>query len=317
MNPVEDEAVVGSVARELGGAVRIVDVSERFPGLKRSKGLRRWNVELDGKVYPSFGEVPEELRRTLRETVFPAEECEGIENCQRFYPHQNDTGGFFLAVLEKVAAFDVRVQQSQAQPKPWKEPAFIQLVQAPNGAAIFQDCLAAFGMDGRLKPDNLFARESSVVKCVFYLSDGVASIVTAMPPRSLRAVSCGSRFFASKSLDDATAVKIFPCFEGIKLFATLATRRVLLLEPVDVLKILTSEGSPLADLSEAAREQLDRESNGGLIVRVQATDIAYGAMKGVTALTLLIKKERIPEERFKLVQLFPSLAESLNPANVT
>ena len=44
MNPVEDEAVVGEVIRQIGGSVKLFDVSSEFLELKRRPGLKIWFV---------------------------------------------------------------------------------------------------------------------------------------------------------------------------------------------------------------------------------------------------------------------------------
>ena len=69
--PEENEAVVDAVLRWAEGRVRLVPA--RLPGLSSSPGLTWWN----GRSF-----LPE-LERTLR-----------------VWPHQNDTGGFFVALLE-------------------------------------------------------------------------------------------------------------------------------------------------------------------------------------------------------------------------
>ena len=43
-NPVEDEAVVGSMLLKCAGSVRLVDVSAEVPGLKYLKGVKSWKV---------------------------------------------------------------------------------------------------------------------------------------------------------------------------------------------------------------------------------------------------------------------------------
>jgi NOL1/NOP2/sun family putative RNA methylase len=71
--PEESEAVVDALLRETGrGTVCLVPA--RVDGIQASEGLKEW----DGKCFD------ESLRFALR-----------------IWPHQNDTGGFFVAVLEK------------------------------------------------------------------------------------------------------------------------------------------------------------------------------------------------------------------------
>ena len=136
LNPVEDEAVVAEVLRSSKGTMRLVDVSGVIPGLKRSPGISSWKVYTgrkdaakDGKRgkegsessegseesgagcwYTSHAELPPQLRKTILPSVFPptAEEAAEfhLERCLRVLPHVQDTGGFFVAVLEKIAPSD-------------------------------------------------------------------------------------------------------------------------------------------------------------------------------------------------------------------
>jgi len=72
--PEENEAVVHAILQEYKGYVKLNPA--RVKGFKFSEGLRHWQGE-------TFDD-------TLRQTM-------------RVWPHQNDTGGFFVAVLEKTA----------------------------------------------------------------------------------------------------------------------------------------------------------------------------------------------------------------------
>lgn len=70
--PEENEAVVDMVLREFQGVVRIEKIS--VPGLKGCPGISEW----DGTTFD-----------------------DDLKNCARYYPYQNDTGGFFVAKLVK------------------------------------------------------------------------------------------------------------------------------------------------------------------------------------------------------------------------
>ncbi|MGD9173076.1 MAG: RsmB/NOP family class I SAM-dependent RNA methyltransferase [Desulfobacterales bacterium] len=71
--PEENEAVVDAVLKKMSGAVRILPIN--LTGLKTSSGLTRWA----GETFQG------DLRNTLR-----------------IWPHLNDTGGFYIALLEKI-----------------------------------------------------------------------------------------------------------------------------------------------------------------------------------------------------------------------
>ncbi|MEX0820870.1 MAG: RsmB/NOP family class I SAM-dependent RNA methyltransferase [Rhodothermales bacterium] len=70
--PEENEMVVDAVLREFGGEVEMVPA--RVDGLECSSGLTTWG-----------------------ERAFD----ESLEQSMRIWPHQNDTGGFFVALLQK------------------------------------------------------------------------------------------------------------------------------------------------------------------------------------------------------------------------
>lgn len=136
MNPVENEAVVGAAIHRCGGAdkVDIVDCADQLPLLKRRPGLRSWKVmDKSQRMWSSWDEVEEHAKSTesgaipgrLAETMFPLPEGVAghglsLERCMRIYAHLQDTGGFFIAVLEKKAEFKttpegpIRAAQSTA-----------------------------------------------------------------------------------------------------------------------------------------------------------------------------------------------------------
>mgnify|MGYP004643296345 FL=1 len=109
LNPLEDEAVVSELLRRGNGAVRLVDLSDKLPRLRRSSGLRNWHVVDDaGREFHSVEEVPETKKTLFPRSVFPAgTENQELERCMRILPHQQNSGGFFVCMLEKVAEMPV------------------------------------------------------------------------------------------------------------------------------------------------------------------------------------------------------------------
>ncbi|KAJ6256354.1 hypothetical protein Dda_8852 [Drechslerella dactyloides] len=112
LNPVENEAVVHAAIERCGGAdvVEVVDVSDRLPGLARRDGLTKWKVmDRDGTWFETWDEVRDSgipYTDRLTRGMFPPEEQEGetadmLKRAVRVYPHLQDTGGFFIAVLRK------------------------------------------------------------------------------------------------------------------------------------------------------------------------------------------------------------------------
>lgn len=97
LNPTENEAVIAEALRQNSGTVSLVDVSSQLPGLKRRPGIKTW------KVADKTGTFVDKENSKLPASLYPpsADVDLGLEHCIRVYPHQQDTGGFFIAVLQK------------------------------------------------------------------------------------------------------------------------------------------------------------------------------------------------------------------------
>lgn len=64
-------------------------------------------MDVDGNWYSSYESLPTLRQATIAPSIFPpppsvAKELQ-LRRCLRIFPHQQDTGGFFIAVLEKSA----------------------------------------------------------------------------------------------------------------------------------------------------------------------------------------------------------------------
>ncbi|KAF8565377.1 hypothetical protein P879_02397 [Paragonimus westermani] len=123
-NPLENEAVIASMLHACQGAVRLVGpdrlacVTRRGPDASHGRfqtrpGLTSWRVmNKKGCWFDKFEDVPQSQQCNLRPSLFPPPNITelGLDRCFRVFPQDQNTGGFFLAVLEKVA------------PLPWMKP---------------------------------------------------------------------------------------------------------------------------------------------------------------------------------------------------
>ena len=150
MNPVENEAVIASAIHRCGGLAKVglVDCSNELPQLKRNPGLTTWKVmDKQGTIWSSWQDV--ETRREkegieglgkLTEGMFPptntriAYECPPLERCMRVYGHMQNTGGFFITVLEKKTEIKARPEgepkNAETEPKQDKPKSSILAVVA-------------------------------------------------------------------------------------------------------------------------------------------------------------------------------------------
>ncbi|KAL5348405.1 tRNA (cytosine-5-)-methyltransferase ncl1 [Pseudogymnoascus australis] len=141
MNPVENEAVIASAIERCGGLekVQLVDCSDQLVGLKRKEGLKKWTImDKSGKVWEDWPSVDAENQKgganhataRLAEGMFtPTGEAAKIplERCMRVYAHQQDTGGFFITVLQKMTEFKAKPESEAKKSEP--KPAVISIVE--------------------------------------------------------------------------------------------------------------------------------------------------------------------------------------------
>ncbi|XP_004363856.2 tRNA (cytosine-5-)-methyltransferase NSUN2 [Capsaspora owczarzaki ATCC 30864] len=111
MHPGENEAVVAAILQQMPGALELVDVSDKLPGLKRIPGLHTWKLmDGEGNWYSDASEVPvgHKEKRALRGSLFPpppeVAAALHLERCVRVTPQLQNTGGFFIALLRKTSS---------------------------------------------------------------------------------------------------------------------------------------------------------------------------------------------------------------------
>jgi 16S rRNA C967 or C1407 C5-methylase (RsmB/RsmF family) len=128
MNPVENESIIAAAIERCGGLdnVEIVDSSNQLPGLIRRPGLKSWKImDKGGRIWNNWEEV-EKFTKESNDGVTPGRLVPSmfsdpngsdlpLERCMRIYPHLQDTGGFFITVLEKKSEFKARNENEPKQ----------------------------------------------------------------------------------------------------------------------------------------------------------------------------------------------------------
>ncbi|EEY66741.1 tRNA (cytosine-5-)-methyltransferase, putative [Phytophthora infestans T30-4] len=127
-NPVENEAVVAELLRRAGGSLELLDVSNKMPGLIARPGRSKWRVGWRSKSksthkghlfkedkheddqslhqwFDSYEALTQELRGSrVTRSMFPTEGviADELHKTLRLIPTDQNSGGFFIAVLRKV-----------------------------------------------------------------------------------------------------------------------------------------------------------------------------------------------------------------------
>ncbi|WWC59399.1 uncharacterized protein I303_101954 [Kwoniella dejecticola CBS 10117] len=119
-NPSEDEAVIAAALNAKPGRFHIVDVSSELPELKRRPGKSAWKVGSQPAAkdrqlvwYDTFEDYREAVKKGeekendrgkgLPKSLWPPANAGelNLDRCMRLLPHDQNTGGFFVCVLEK------------------------------------------------------------------------------------------------------------------------------------------------------------------------------------------------------------------------
>jgi hypothetical protein len=118
LNPAENEAVVAALLQSPEGrALALVDASGEVPGLRRAPGLDDWTL-YDSAAGAAFAtraaaeaagaQKLVSAPRTTWSAGAAANAGLHLGRCMRFWPHEHDTGGFFVAVLEREAVLPAK-----------------------------------------------------------------------------------------------------------------------------------------------------------------------------------------------------------------
>lgn len=186
LNPIENEAVVAEVLRQKHGEVTLVDVRSLLPELRRRPGIERWGVPRGGKM---LWERP----KAESSSMFSPSESEAkwmsLDRCVRIYPHLQDTGGFFVAVLQRTDMTPVNHSLpnvpppsvlSRAPPKNalvWYSP----FDQHPGWPALRQ----RYTLPSHLGASQLLLR-NGCASVVYYVNKSLASLLLHDQHRTLK-----------------------------------------------------------------------------------------------------------------------------------
>jgi len=229
LNPLENEAVVVELLERSRGAIRLVDCSNILPDLKRLPGLTKWSVQ-DLKTmrwYDTYDSYLQDNRGSrqqskIKKSMFAKSNNHkhNLDRCFRIHPDLNDTGGFFVAVFEKVKPLpaemieiDAKEEQKLSRTtnintKKWASakiaPVFSVNDTNADFKAVMKRIKAKYGFDARKKEENggmeLVTRNNSdvVPKRLYCLSKGAKSILDKCNDRKnqhqqqkLRVLACG------------------------------------------------------------------------------------------------------------------------------
>ncbi|KRY49973.1 Mitogen-activated protein kinase kinase kinase 15 [Trichinella britovi] len=261
-----------------GGAVELVDVGNQLPELVRSKGFHHWKVlDAEGNVYGSPDEVPDELKSKIHNGLFPPDES--VAENLRIFPHHQNTGGFFIAVLRKVGEFSwstgneaevlvpsgQNLKSSSEQNRRYdgiKEDPFVFLNDDNN--ELIQYGQEYFGMDDRFSNFSLLMRQKEVSKkgIIYLVNENIKHFIKNNEHR-IKIINAGLRTFSRCSVSDSVRVDFRLVQDGLRYVIPLMSKRLVNISKDELLKLIKSKESILLkDLSDELHSQLKQIGEG-------------------------------------------------------
>lgn len=296
-NPVENEAVVAHILKKYDGKIKLVDVSTTLAGLKYRKGLSEWRIiDKTGKESfhpdrkPEGHENDPNFRVPLSAYCKPEYAEMGLDRCIRVLPHDQNSGGFFIVLLEKVAELgsektrghrkrptesvqeEVEADEFVAQP-PQKKGRFKNADEEPFSylpmdSPIVKSIVDFFGLNTEILNQGAFLVRSNKEnpKNLYFVSDPIAKLVDG-DNEKFRVINTGIKCFEmydSKNLG-------FECryrqtMDALATMLPIMSKRVFNATAADLIALLSCEDSISNEtLSEGLAKQLESVSTGSCV----------------------------------------------------
>jgi hypothetical protein len=302
-NPIENEAVVASFLQECNGALKLVDVSNELKGLKRFPGMTNWLVSnKHGEILTEYQEC-----KGVQQTMFPPDGIKemGMEKCLRIYPHLQNSGGFFVAVFEKITEFGSidKYNSSQLERNPTgkrkrspspteknikvtaetenqenvvvKSKGWMGEIEAPfmfldKDDAVVKACCDIYGLDPSF-PRDLFVvrseKQEQDYSSIYIVSDFAKTVLTSRNAESLKVVNTGVKAFVKNGGKNFSQCPYRICSEGVPTVAPhLAKERQVPLSLDDLVIMIKHEYPKFSEFSLKGQEQLAALNHGSCIL---------------------------------------------------
>lgn len=263
LNPIEDEAVVNVVAKEFD--LEIVDLTEMLgricPGLIVRRGLRNWKVIGNAKnkengafvEYASYADVPESLT-SIKSTMFPVDVVDGIENTIKIFPHDQNTGGFFVGLFRKKSGIvkeiafegdveDVPVENAEKPKKKRKildveQPLYVPLESNEDKVNIAQ----VFGIETPAM-ELLLTPLTKNFKNLFFVSPEAKEFLDKEETKKLKILNVGvCAFTKNKHGPSKVLSKYRPHQNALPFISKFITKNRFVTENINYLKDLLKKG---------------------------------------------------------------------------
>ena len=283
LNPIENEAVVAQVMREFSqdDELEILDVNNIFKGsdIKRHNGLMKWKIMIEDKndrnkllvindindpLYNEFSDI-------ISSSAFPPSEDESkkfkLFNCNRFFPHDSDTSGFFITVIKKLKPISSQDKSNKINEKIERKRAF-EFVNEKFESE-FKWIYDYYGIDNDFPGEQLITF-SDLGKKINFISKGVCDLLKGDKRNQLDLQNAGVKLFKKNKQkgdsDDFCHYRI--CQDGLMYLIPYMHKRLFYVDKEVFVEILTKKELNYNDIKDENLKNSLKEAKAGCVIFV-------------------------------------------------
>ena len=266
-----------------------------------------------------YPQVPESMHTQIRPQFFPPDAETAaklhLDRCVRILPHVQNTGGFFVSVLQKhrslpwesaVRATEVDAETKKDEPAAeppkkkrkifgYKEDPFFYLADNDDTWPSIRDY---YKINADMFPSVLLSRNQEGKKKNIYMTNTLVKEVVTLNQEKLKIINTGVKVF-SRCHNEGSACEYRLAQEGLPSIQSLITDRIVRVEKEDMVKMLENDtGLPpkFEEFSPALSEKLKHVQQGSCVLEYKSEDAEFylvGWRGKVSARVYIAKSERI------------------------
>lgn len=332
LNPIEDEAVLAQILRQFP-EMSLLDVSDQLPNLVRSPGVSQWKVQAKDKTWQDPNESG------MNRSFFPPTEEEAerfhLDRAVRVNPHQQDTGGFFIAVLIKkggeanteehaskrqkletpdVPEPDSAVEVAEIPTGDGSEPVEKKSTKLPRDAVDepfhflapdhpeVESCWKFYDINDEFPRDTLVVRNQTgePVRSIYYVAPSVRPVIE-LNVGKVKFIHSGIKLFTHQKNEGDCKWRVQS--EGIEmLYRFVGPKRVVKSDNLEILRFLSEQAYPrfndVKERDEGLYNQVSELSEGCCFFEVGSC--VYPLWRGRASVNTMVSKENTEELLLRL-----------------
>lgn len=309
LNPIENEASVAEILRRTKGSLELVDCSKTLEGFKYRPGMSKW-VVVDKEGNPIEKYIEDKKYAYIEKSMFPPtkEESEKfhLEYTMRVLPHDQNTGGFFVAVLQKVK--DINNDENKIK----KERILTNKGKTNQNDSYHEldetfkkELFSFFGMKENLLTNRFYSKAETIEKekqpkKIYYCAKSVSEIIESnQEDKKWKVLTMGIRLFEFTRGEYDCPYRITQ--EGLDVLVDQISKdRIIEIEKKEFLQLIDSEYMKPSDFQDTdIQKKVETMKSGACIAICKGTNVMVSTMKQKFVLMKYSKKEDI--ERMKEV----------------